>query len=327
MFVTVTVTGELSVPVCCVENVTVAGTSSIWGAAAVIAVSSGICQIPRPYVPTRSSPTRPSPVGIAAAASNSIAGAFGSSVPYTPPAIRTRTSRNLRGHVKRPCRLPRTPCSRHSVHHRAVHRRIRQVRRDIQPMPTTIARPIKMRRSHTVGREPHDRRVDRLAGGIVRVNRKRRNIERSRVEQTRVRLVVGHRAMSRVRPHRRIPARFAADVVNTCPPSALPPSSAPASPAYSTVEPRFAKFAELPVGPPAPSDRTTGKVAEQAEAVGPPNGLLIAFELDPKRPELAVPRQARHVPMTSASLAAGSSSTAYGLQSHHSQPAPRRSWA
>ena len=81
VFVTVNVTYALAVPTCCSKNVTEVGLIAIAGIAGEVAVSNGICQIPRPYVAARSSPVRPSPVGIAAAACSSITGEFGSDIP------------------------------------------------------------------------------------------------------------------------------------------------------------------------------------------------------------------------------------------------------
>src|ERR1700742_2220471 len=51
------------------------------GAWIVMAFRSGICQRPRPYVPARSMPLRPSPVGRFGAASSVVTGAFGRPVP------------------------------------------------------------------------------------------------------------------------------------------------------------------------------------------------------------------------------------------------------
>jgi hypothetical protein len=82
LFVTVTVCAALSVPTCCAPNVSVVGVSDIAGIAGPVAVSSGISQMPRPYVPIRSSPVLPSPVAMPALACNATAGAFGSPVPY-----------------------------------------------------------------------------------------------------------------------------------------------------------------------------------------------------------------------------------------------------
>src|SRR5581483_8121431 len=79
--VTVTVCEALCVETGCAPKLSAVVESVIAGAFVWIAVSNGICQRPRPYVPARSMPRRPSPVGIRAAASSVVTGALGRPVP------------------------------------------------------------------------------------------------------------------------------------------------------------------------------------------------------------------------------------------------------
>src|SRR6202789_1252939 len=81
IFVTVIGCAALTVATACVPKVSATGLSEITGCVSVLAVSKGICQMPRPYVAARNSPARPSPVGIAAATASSTIGALGKLVP------------------------------------------------------------------------------------------------------------------------------------------------------------------------------------------------------------------------------------------------------
>src|ERR1035438_7167832 len=75
------------------------------------------------------------------------------------------------------------------------------------------------------------------------------------------------------------PAVPAAVFANTAPPRLPPPSSAPASPAYSTVEPALCAATAPLAGPPAASDRTLGfTVPLHAAFCGPPSIALMAFD-------------------------------------------------
>jgi hypothetical protein len=52
------------VPCCCGAKVRLLGAIVSAGCASETAVSNGCCHRPRPYVPARSRPSRPSPVGV-----------------------------------------------------------------------------------------------------------------------------------------------------------------------------------------------------------------------------------------------------------------------
>src|SRR5665213_1006107 len=97
-----------------------------------------------------------------------------------------------------------------------------------------------------------------------------------------------------------------------------PPSSTPAIPAYSTVEPAFCALPEDAAGPPAARLRTNGLVAVHGVAP-PPNALPIAFAALHEVPVAAGPRQMRHVPTSTFEVSAGSSSV--GASSSEASPA------
>src|SRR5665213_3372575 len=97
-----------------------------------------------------------------------------------------------------------------------------------------------------------------------------------------------------------------------------PPSSTPAIPAYSTVEPVFCALPEAAAGPPAARLRTNGLVAVHG-AAPPPNGLPIALAALHDVPVAAGPRHTRHVPTITLGVCAGSSSV--GASSSEASPA------
>jgi hypothetical protein len=83
LLVMVSVCIALCVFTCCGPNVKLAAENVITGCTGLVADSSGVSQMPRPYVAARNMPFRPSPVGMFAAASSAIAGAFGRAIPRT----------------------------------------------------------------------------------------------------------------------------------------------------------------------------------------------------------------------------------------------------
>ncbi len=130
VFVTVMVCAALAVPTACVaKRQTRRAQRHRRRAPDVLAVSSGISQMPRPYVAARSSPSRPSPVGITAAAASSTTGAFGSPAPYTLQQFAVAQVVTCVGYIH-----PRIHRHIHRVRvvridHHAVRRRIRQIAR------------------------------------------------------------------------------------------------------------------------------------------------------------------------------------------------------
>src|SRR5665213_3337426 len=86
-----------------------------------------------------------------------------------------------------------------------------------------------------------------------------------------------------------------------------PPSSTPAIPAYSTVEPVFCALPEAAAGPPAARLRTNGLVAVHGVAPAP-NALPIALAALHDVPVAAGPRHTRHVPTSTLEVCAGSRS-------------------
>ena len=84
LLVTVSVCAVDSVCTCCGPKVRLTAESVIAASTGGPAVSSGICQMPRPYVPARSIPTSLAlPVGRFGAAASETTGEFGSDVPST----------------------------------------------------------------------------------------------------------------------------------------------------------------------------------------------------------------------------------------------------
>src|ERR1035438_9258110 len=117
------------------------------------------------------------------------------------------------------------------------------------------------------------------------------------------------------------PAVPAAVFANTAPPRLPPPSSAPASPAYSTVEPAFCAATAPLAGPPAASDRTLGFTAPlHAAFCGPPSIALMLFEPGHAEPLAAGPRHTLHVPITTSLAISGSSSSGGSLR--EASPSP-----
>src|SRR5258707_13739497 len=84
-FATVIVCASLAVPTAWLAKARAVGFREIAGGGAFVAVSRGICQMPRPYVAARSSPARPSPVDSPTAAARPMTAALGRLGPSTPP--------------------------------------------------------------------------------------------------------------------------------------------------------------------------------------------------------------------------------------------------